>query len=220
MAVGLLSVSSGSQAQTAASFTPDTPFNIPDCNGTIYFAFNGSCAQARLENSTWVFSDLQLAYSTPVASLRVGTKNCNITITSFSVFLASQNAGAMHYNVTGPGIQTFNFGLSPAFGLNPKIRDLMVFLDSDPLTQNNDSGGQSAPEGSGWTLSEDGTITVTGAAAEAFIFYSDHSSQLIDNDLPFYQSHPVLMASLVLVAGVVLVGVAVKVKSTRPGGKP
>ena len=213
MAVGLLWVSSGAQAQTAASFTHDTPFSIPDCNGTIYFAVNGSYAQAKLENSTWVFSDLQLTNAPPVASLRVCTKNCNITIITFSGFITSQNSGALRYNVTSPGIQTFNFGLSPAFSLNPKYHDLIVGIDSD-LTQNNNYN----PEGSGWAFAEDGTITVTGATADAFIFYRDYSSQFVNDNLPFYQSHPVLIASLVLVAGAVLVGVAVKVKSARSGG--
>jgi hypothetical protein len=232
----LLWVSADAQAKTPTSFTHDTPFSIPDCNGTIYFASNGSYTQAKLENNTWVFSNLQLNTNsawffgiqrpiipTPIESMRISAKNCNITITSLYLFneeqseelfnnsyFLRQKRASVRYNVTGLGTQTFNFGLSPTFGQNPLVSNVRVQLDLYLTNQSNIN-----PQRDGWTILNDGTVNVTAAKTQALITCRDYSSQLIDEDLPFYQSHSVLTLWLVLVAGIVLIGVALRVKSTQ-----
>jgi len=210
----LLWVSVDCQAQMAITFTPDTPFSIPDCNGTIYFAVDGTYTQAHLDNNSWIFSDLHLINSPTIPSFRVSVQNCNIIITSFSGVITNQNAGTVRYNVTGPGIQTINFGLSPDFALNPKGHQLTVRFDNDL-----DHYTYFHPEGRGWYFGEDGTITVTGATAAVYISYRDHSSELVNANLPFYMSHPVITVALVLVVAIVLIGVFVKVKAVGSGGK-
>ncbi len=202
-----------SKAQTASSFTPDTPFTIPSGNGTIFFAENGIYNQAELENNTWLFTDLRLTDSPEVPSFRVSTQNCNITITSFVGVVNDPHSGALHYNVTGSGTQTFNFDLSPAFSQNPKGHVVIVRLN---LTQYPDFH----PEGDGWTFADDGTITVTGATDEVYLFFRDYSSELPNENLPYYQSHPVLIASLVSVVAIVIVGAVLKFRSIRFGGRP
>jgi len=236
--VSLVWVSFEARAQTTVSFNSNTPFTIPNGNGTIYFAFNGSYSRAELEGDTWVFSDLQLtdgvglfgdliANPPLLKSFRVSTRNCNITITALFVLIRSQDdgdsgedyftrsgdMGYVGYNVTGPGIQTFNFGLSPTFGLSPRARHVTVRLDRDLIEYN------TTQQKDGWNISNDGTITITGSTRQAFISCSDYSSKLIDENLPLYQNRPVLISSLVLVAIVVLVGVGVRVKSARSEGK-
>ena len=211
--IGLLWISPDSEGQTTEPFTPDTSFSIEAYNGAIYFAANGTYAQARFENNSWVFNDLSLTDSPTVESFRVSTKNCNITIISFAGITTDPHIGALQYNVSGPGIQTFNFGRSPAFGLDPKGHVITVRFN---LTQYPDFH----PEGSGWYFAEDGTITITNATTEAYIFYFDYSDELTNDELPFYQNHSVMVVALVLVAAIVLIGVAVKAKAARSGGKP
>jgi hypothetical protein len=240
-AIFLLCVSPEAQAKTPTSFTPDTPFSIPDYNGTIYFASNGSYTQAKLENNTWVFSNLQLnnnnatffgdqrpIISTPIQSMRISAKNSNITITSLfllneqqteelynnSYFLRQQWA-SVRYNVTGSGTQTFNFGLNPAFGQNPLVSSVRVQLEWNSTNQVNAN-----PQHDGWTILNDGTVTITAAKTQALITCRDYSSQLIDENLPFYQSHSVLTLWLILLAGIASIGVTLKVKSTQSERKP
>ena len=148
-----------------------------------------------------------------VKSLRVSTYNCNLTILSFAGIITDANSGTVHYNVSGPGFQTFNFGLKPAFGLNPNSHYVVVRLD---LTQYPDYH----PEGNGWTFSEDGTITITNATSQAYIFYRDYSGELLDETLPFYQTHLVTIFAFTLVATISLIGIVIKLKAIRGGKNP
>ncbi len=136
-----------------------------------------------------------------------------MTIISFAGIVTDEHSGAIYYNVSGPGVQAFNFGLNPAFGLNPKSYFVVVRLD---LTQYPDF----RPEGNGWYFSKDGTITITNATSQVNVFYRDFSDELLDENLPFYQSHPVVITAVGLVVAMVLVGVAVKVKTDRSERKP
>ena len=231
----ILWVDGGAQAQRVVSFTPDSPFSIHVCNATIHFAFNGSYSQAKLEDNTWVFSNLQVNSTrtwffgdwrpinpSMVETFRVSAKSCNVTIISLFVsqgqdeqIVGNYNAfcqrmGSMTYNVSGPGVQSVNFDLSPSFGQNPRIRDVFVMLDRD-LTGRSDANQQS----DGWSISSDGTLTVTGATTEANIMCRDYSSLLIDESLPFHENHSVLVVSLVLVAGTVVFGVIIRNNSLK-----
>lgn len=211
--VGLICINSNCAAQTETVFTPNTEFNIVPYNSTIRFAVNGTYTQANLENNSWVFSDLQLVNSPLVKSLRASTCNCNVTILSFAGIITDANSGAVHYNVSGPGVQTFNFGLKPAFGLNPDSHYVVVRLD---LTQYPDYH----QEGDGWTFSEDGTITITNATSQAYIFYRDYSDEILDETLPFYQTHLVTVFALSLVAAISLIGIVLKLKKNLGGQDP
>jgi hypothetical protein len=209
---GLVLLSFGAQAQNTTAFAPDTPFVIPERNGTIYFEANGTYSEVQLVNNSWVFRNLQLTNSPTVAFLCVSTENCNITISSFAGIITTQNSGAIHYNVTGAGTQTFNFGLNPAFAQSPKSHLITVRFNQSQYPDYH-------PEGDGWTLSADGTITVSQAVNDTYIFYRDFSSQLPNEQLPFYQNHLVLVVALASVAVIVLVGALIRLKIGRFGGK-
>ena len=211
MLAGFL-LSYGVQAQNTTAFALYTPFVIPERNVTIYFGANGTYTDAQLTNNSWVFRNLQLTNSPLVPFLCVSTENCNVTISSFAGIITTQNSGAIHYNVTGAGTQTFNFGLNPAFAQNPKSHLITVRFNQSQYPDYH-------PEGDGWTLSTDGTITVTHAVNDTYIFYRDFSSQLPDEPLPFYQNHLVLVVALASVAAIVLVGAVVRLKTSRSGGK-
>ncbi len=229
---------SGSISQPTNSFTPETVFVIPKWNATINFAFNGNYSEAHIKNDTWVFNNLQINSYTawffggqqqidqaPIDSIEIGAKNCNITIVALYVtnqtvsqnafnnsFLSGQRMGQVQYNVTGSGSQSFNFKLSPVFGQNPHIRDIVVLLD-DFFNTNTSQGFNQ--RGEGWDVLSDGTVTVTGATSSATIMCRDYSSKLMDQNLPFYNAHSVLTVSLLLVVGIAAVGLAVYVKTIR-----
>ena len=229
---------SGCKSQTTNSFTPETAFVIPNWNATMHFAFNGNYSEAHLRNDTWVFINLQIDSYTawffggqrqidqaPIDTIEIGAKDCNITITSLYVlnqtqdqnsfnnsYLFGQRMGQAQYNVTGSGSQSFNFNLSPVFGLNPHTRNVVVRLDN--FFNTNTTQGFN-PRGEGWAVLSDGTVTITGATSSAIVMCRDYSSKLIDQNLPFYQAHSVLTVSLLLVACMIAVGLAVYVKTSK-----
>lgn len=203
-------------AQTTTPFTASTPFSIPACNATIYFAIDGSYSQAALENDTWVFSGLVFINSVTLNSFNVSAQDCNVTLyfsELFRGYLRGQEAGLLQYNLTGPGIQRFNFGLSPSFTANPRYRDLMVRFSSEFFT----NSSEVARLGEGWQLASDGTVTVDGAVTGASIMYVDYSNMYKDTSLPFYLQHSVTLTAVSLMFAVVVIGLVLRFK---PGKKP
>ncbi|MCL4430456.1 MAG: hypothetical protein M1167_06860, partial [Chloroflexi bacterium] len=67
-------------AQAATTFTPQDKFSIPQLNGSISFAVNGSYSSATLENGTWTFNDLSLNDSQPLGNLKISVENSNLTV--------------------------------------------------------------------------------------------------------------------------------------------
>jgi hypothetical protein len=202
-------------AQTYTAFTPETAFNIPEFNGTIYFAINGTYSRALLDNNTWVFNDLQLSNSRTLKSFNVSVQNCNITIIlseGYSGYNGAQSdrSGRVEYNVTGHGIQAFNFGLSPSFGLSSRYRDLIVVFSTGAYTSRNASA-----VGDGWQISLDGTITVTNATTGVSILYRDYSQEFTKTNMPFYQKHSVTITAAALVAAIVIVSLVLKLDSQK-----
>ncbi len=124
-------------AASATNFSPTDTFAIPENNSTIAFAYNGSYETATLENSTWVFTNLQLTPSNLTSNddplldspntgnLGITAQDCNITITSFDRLLIQDPSdinntgdwltpGWLNYTFTGVGNQTvkMQFGTS------------------------------------------------------------------------------------------------------------
>jgi len=76
----LLSGSYLAQAQTVTEFTPENQFPIPANNGTINFAVNGTYAQAKQENNSWIFSELKLFTSSEALPyIQIAIQNCTLT---------------------------------------------------------------------------------------------------------------------------------------------
>ncbi len=213
MLVGALWFSVASTAQSAVAFTSETEFKMADGGYSIRFAQNGTYAAAAYENDSWVFSDLQLNGSPTVEYFRVSTRGGNMTVKSFLGIVTDEHSGALNYDVSGRGVQAVNFGLSEAFAKNPNSHYVVVRLDPNQYPDFH-------PEGDGWYFSEDGTITVTNATTDTYIFYRDYSDALIDQSLPFYQTHTVTITALSLAAAVAVICVALRLRVARGEKKP
>lgn len=204
-----------SSAQAVTPFTPDAAFSIPAYNATVFFALDGSYTQATLQNDTWTFNDLTFSNSVSLSSFSVSAQNCNVTLYFsglFQGYLRVGEAGLLQYNVTGAGVQRFNFGLSPSFATDVRYRDLMVRFSSEFFT----NSSEVVQESEGWQLSSDGSVTVTGAVTGASIMYVDYSQMYADSTQPFYVQHSVTIAAVALVLLLVAVGLALRFRSKKP----
>ena len=181
-------------------FTPETQFSIPENNGNINFLVNGTYSEAKLENNSWIFKDLHLSTSAvTMPLLNISIQDCNITIRSISRFSSQQNSGTIRYNMTGQGTQTFNFNLAS------KEREWSVIFD-----------GEFTPEGKGWHLANDETITVTRQASNITIFHMDFPADVIqNNNLPFYQQHSAAITTAAIVTIVVVAAAIIQIKNPK-----
>lgn len=204
-------------AQTLTAFNSSTPFSIPAYNATVYFALDGTYNEASLENDTWVFKGLCFSDTVTLKEFNVSAHDCNVTLYFSGLFrgyLKAQDSGLLQYNVTGTGLQRFNFGLSPSFAINQKYRDLMVRFSSEFFT----NSSEVARQGEGWQLAADGTVTVTGASTGASIRYVDYSN-INNTSLPFYLQHWVTITAVTLMLAIVAAGLLIRFKlhrSSRP----
>lgn len=184
--------------QTTKNFTPENEFPIEINNSTIRFAIDGNYSQANQNNGIWIFRDLYLtdsAYWFPI--LEISIRECNITVLSFRRFAAAQNAGIFSYNVSGEGTQSFNFNLEP------KEREWSAVLDDAFL-----------PEGQGWRVSDDETITVFKKATNVTLFYLDYPSDLIENrNLPFCQRHSIVISTVIILVITIIAAFIIQLRS-------
>jgi hypothetical protein len=149
-----------------------------------------------------------------VNSFNVSARDCNVTLYFSGIFrgyLKAQDSGLLQFNVTGSGVQHFNFGLSPNFAANPKYRDLMVRFSSEFFT----NSSEVARMGEGWQLGPDGTVTVTGAVTGASIMYVDYSNMYNDTTQPFYVQHAVTLAAVGSMLAIVAVGLALRFRVNK-----
>jgi hypothetical protein len=138
--------------------TADT-FKIPAYNSSINFAFNGNYVYASLENDTWRFQNLFMnenepEYGVPTWALGVSARNCNMTLTSYRA-LVGIDRGWVNYTVTGVGEQVLKIDYDR---FNPYPINYTVYVDGTAKAQNDT-----------WTLSNDGWLTITGAASSVGI---------------------------------------------------
>jgi hypothetical protein len=208
-------------AQTSTAFTTDTPFSIPAYNATVFFVQGGTYDQASLLNDTWFFKGLSFSDTVTLKSFSVSAHDCNVTLYFSGIFrgyLRAQDSGLLQYNVTGPGVQRFNFGLSLNFAANQKYRDLMVRFSSEFFT----NSSEVARMGEGWQLASDGTITVMGAVTGASIFYVDYSNMYNDTTQPFYVQHAVTLGAVAVMLAIAVVGVVLRFRlhKSKPAEAP
>ena len=192
------------QAQTVTAFTPTDRFDIPDYNGTIRFAVNGTYTEASRESGTWSFVNLRLSNSQSAEKLglKVSAKDSKVTIASCqinnSTFGGAIVRGArLRYTVVGQGTQVFDLGLDPKGG------DWNVIFN-----------GIYKGENDGWSLSPDGTLTVTGATANVTISYYGFPGSFGGNgdgfNEPILKQHSVVIITTVAVATAVLLAAVIK----------
>ena len=191
-----------SKAQVRQSFTPSDKFNIPQLNGTISFAFNGSCSSAKLENDTWAFNDLRFNISRPLGNLKVSAENSNMIIYSYQANNFSSRSVSLRCNVKGVGTQTVNFGLnvskptsSSEWSVTIRPAGTTVWL----------------AENEGWKLLPDNTVFVTGITGNLSIAHYNFGVN-IDENLPFYQAHSISIITGIVLSSTFAVVVVIKVK--------
>jgi hypothetical protein len=198
-------------AQPAATQTPFTSkdvFHIPDLNGNVSFAFNGSYTEAELENNTWTFKGLQLNNTaavqqygftnyTNLGTLKISATNSNVTVLAFLSFNYSIQADILALYIDGWGTQTVNLGLNAT--------EKRPVAEWSVLT---DNGATFLAEGSGWKLQNDNSVFINYGAGNITIvhFYLTDPSMA---NLSFLAQHYVAiltgaaLAATVAVAGVI-----------------
>ncbi|MCW4018772.1 MAG: hypothetical protein NWF00_08885 [Candidatus Bathyarchaeota archaeon] len=209
LALLLFSTYIPAQAQTETNFGPKDEFAIPELQGTIRFALNGTYKQATLEDGFWNFMDLSINGSTQTSNLKASAQNSDITITEYSNFDESALSNStirgllFRYTVTGEGVQEFNFGSALRSG------EWSVLFDEDFIGINE-----------GWTVSADHTLIVTGAKNNVSIFYfnlPESFGDAEDSAKPFYEQHSVAITTAAAVTVVVVLAVVAK-KKNEPNG--
>jgi len=185
---------SNAQAQTTTSFTPIDKFSIPEDNGIISFAANGTYSSATFQNNTWTFTNLQITRSRLLENLEISTQNSNVTILSYATANNTEfTSTTLRYAVEGDGKQTLN--------LNPGSGQETIEWS---VTFNN----HFIDEGDGWSISHDGTIVVSGATGNVSLARDDYF-----NNASGYEQHSVAIITAMLVAITVIIAVVVKVKN-------
>jgi len=192
-----------SQAQARQVFTPSDKFSIPQLNGTISFAFNGSFSSAKLENDTWVFNDLRFNISRPLGNLKVSSENSNMTIYSYQANNFFGRSVFLRCNVNGVGTQMVNLGLNVSKPTSPSEWTVTI-LGPDGNTV-------FLAENEGWKLLPDDTMVVTGITGNLSIVHYNFGVN-INGNLPFYQAHSIAIITGIVLAITVAVAVVIKIK--------
>jgi hypothetical protein len=189
-----------SQAQTRQTFTPSDKFNIPELHGSVSFALNGSYLEAKLENNTWVFTDLRFNISIPLGNLKISTENSNVIVQSYRAFNFSFRSARLLYTVEGVGKQTVNFDFNSS--TPSSVSEWSVNLD----------GRSYIGEGKGWNLLRDNTVVVTGATKNATVVRYTFVDSFNDSNLPLYQRHSITITTGAAIALTVAIAIIIKVK--------
>ena len=196
-----------SQAQTNTTFTDLDRFSIPETNGTISFAVNGSYSSAIFENHTWIFKNLRLRNSLSFGNLKVSVENSNITIFPPRANNTLFRSSTLRYSVEGQGKQIVNLGLNTS-----RRTDASEWTVTIPGP---DGNTVFLAEGEGWILLPDNSVVVTGITGNLSVTH--FSSFIFENDsnLPFYQQHSIGIVTAASVLVTVAIALVIKVKVRR-----
>lgn len=192
-------------AQARNYFTPSDKFGIPELNGTISFAENGSYSFANLENGTWTFTDLRFNFTEPLGTLKVSAENSNMTILFYRTFNFLGRNPTLYFNAAGDGRQTVNLGLNSSQPTHPSEWTVIV------------QGNVFLAEGEGWNLLPDNTVVFSGLTGNISVTHINFGfpNQGSTGNLPFYQQHSVIIAVAAVLVMVVAVAVVIRVKVRR-----
>jgi hypothetical protein len=182
------------KAQTTTTFTSTDEFSIPEFNGFINFAVNGSYTTATLQNHSWTFTGLSLNNSQYRGALTVSAENSNVTITDFRPSGIVGRSQVIRYITQGQGTQTVNLHLNqttPTHG-----SEWMVILSPSIFLS----------EGSGWNLQSDNTVLLNGLVGNVTVFHYVLDIP-DDSGLPFYLQHSVALITVGVVAAVLVAAV-------------
>jgi hypothetical protein len=193
-------------AQDATTFTRQDKFSIPELNGSISFALNGSYSSAKLENSTWTFNDLSLNNSQRLGNLKVSAENSNLTIWSFRSNPILGRSAFLRYNAQGTGTQTINLGLNSTRSTHPIEWTVVV-----PNVPGSQPRNVFLAEGDNWELLPDNFVIVSGLTGNVSVSHFDFNITDTSN-LPFYEQHSVIITTLALLVAIVAVALVIHFK--------
>ncbi|MGO8807194.1 MAG: hypothetical protein ACLQO7_11455 [Candidatus Bathyarchaeia archaeon] len=190
----LMWVCPNTSAQTNSVFGPATKFRVPAYNGVISFATNGSYMSATFADNTWTFKNLRLNGSQPLDNLEISTENSSVTINSYQTVTFGFPSEFLNISVQGKGQQVINMGVGAFSGTNVDwvVASNVTFLNS------------------GWSVSHNGTVSLTGLTGNLNIIYFNFTSQIGSSNLPFYKAHSVAIA--VTIGVIATFGAAVVVR--------
>ncbi len=201
------------QAQTPLEFTPATEFSIPEQNGLIRFAYNGTYTQAVLQNGSWVFINLSINSSSPVGNLTVSATDSQVTINTFFSSLPFNQFGRMglvSFYVTGVGEQAFNLGLNLNRSTHQSEWSIIVPANPDG------TGSVFLAEGKDWNLLSDNTIVLNGLeGAVTIAYFRSGFNSLQNSSQPFYLQHSVAIVTIGVLAATVSVASLISFWSRR-----
>ncbi len=200
VAGSFLSALSLAKAQNTGEFTSVDRFLIPETNGVIMFAVNGSYDSANLENGAWTFVNLRLNYSGGGVNITVSVKDCIINITNCRLTNTTSLTATLRYVISGQGTQIFRFNhaMKGAYWM-------VTYNGFNYLVRHRD-----------WESKLEGTIEITGAPANSNVSLSyrvnpgylggsgDTSNQ------SFFEQHSVIIAIGVTATAVVTLALAAR----------
>ena len=186
--------------QSEIAFKTTDSFEIPNTNGSINFAVNGTCEKINLENNRWNFISLQLNnnQNEEKLDLKVSAKECNVTITSIRIYNRTigqdtVKRARLSYDRAGSGIQSFDLGLDPERG-EWDVRFNGVYV----------------AENRGWSLSSDGILTVTGVTGNVILsFYGIPDSNFHQS---FINQHSVVIIVIFITVMTITFSIAIKTR--------
>jgi hypothetical protein len=181
------------------AFGPTTKFSVPAYNGTISFAVNGNYSAATFDDNTWMFTNLLLNGSQPLEKLEITSKNSSVIINSYQTITFGFPSDFLNISVQGKGQQVINMGVGAYSGTNVDwvVASNVTFLNS------------------GWSVSHNGTVTLTGLVGNLNIIYFNFTSQLGASNQSFYEAHSVAIAVAIAVSATVAVAAVLKVEDKR-----
>lgn len=214
VALTLIPPISAEPAAATTSFTPQDVFRIPELNGNVNFAFDGSYTDAKLENNVWIFDGLELNNTevvqqygftdfTPLRNLKVSAQNSNVTLLAFLSFNFSFEIEMVAFNVEGWGTQTIDLGLNDT--QTRSIAEWSIMTDN---------GATFLAEGSGWTLLNDNSIQVDYGPGNMSVIHYYLTDPSMAN-LSFLAQHYVTILTGAVLAATLAVATAITVRHRR-----
>lgn len=201
-------------AATPTAFSSKDVFSIPELNGYVSFAFNGSYTEAKLENNTWTFKGLQLNNTVAVqqygftnysdlGTLKISASDSNVTVLAFLSFNYTLQAEILSLDIEGWGTQTVNLGLNGT--------EKRSVAEWSVLT---DNGATFLAEGSGWKLLDDNSVFINYGAGNLTVAHFDLNDPSMAN-LSFLAQHYVAILTGVVLAATVAVAGAISFRRYR-----
>ena len=194
-----------SKAQTNTPLTSTDKFAIPEFNGTISFAVNGSYSKAVLENNVWTFTNLRLNGSQPLENFKISTQNSNVTIFSFIAINFTRHTSRLRYAVEGQGKQIVNLGINTTQNGEWNSLDWSVIKNNNVFMTENE----------GWSITHDNTLTVEGVTGNVSIVYWGFLQNLPSSNLPFYLQHSVAITIVAVTVVVISVAATIKIVNRK-----